>query len=462
MFSSETYKTRRNKLREELGTGLILLPGNIETPMDAFANCYPFRQNDSFLYFSGINISDLFIVIDIDNNTEILFGDDITFEDKIWTGPQPLLADIAEKSGIKIVKTKSELHSTLNKAIHSKRELHFLPNCRSEILIKFSELLNIPSHKINDHASVNLIKSVIAQREIKSDAEIEEIEKALDISYEVYTTLLSTIKPGQCEKYLLGKLFDVVFSHGSKVSFSPILTVKGKTFHIGEYSNILNKGDLLLIDSGAKSPLHYASDITRTYPVSGKFTDRQKVIYNAVLNAQLTAIQNIKPGIYYKDIHIKASEAIVEGLKDIGLMKGNIQDAVEAGAHSLFFPHGLGHMLGLEDHDMEVLGEDYVGYDHSISRSSQFGLSALRLAKKLKENFALTVEPGIYFIPDLIDQWNSENKFAEFINYQEVEKYKDFEGIRIEDDIIVTNDGYRILGSQPIPKDIGDIEERMS
>jgi Xaa-Pro dipeptidase len=461
MFSEETFIKRRDLLKDKVKSGIILLPGNDISPMDAFANCYPFRQNDSFIYFTGLNkVEKLTLIIDIDNNKEILFGDDLTVEDQIWTGAMPSVSTYAQQCGIKTVKKISELKPIIDNFRKQNRTIHFLPSCRSETLINLAQLLDIPAHEINKNISKRLIRAVVALREIKSEEEVTEIVKAHDISHEIYSTLIHSIKPGFYERELNGKIENILASHNSSCSFPTILTIKGKTFHNSDYCNLLKKGDLLLLDSGAKSPCSYASDITRTYPVSGKFTDKQKDIYNIVLKAQIKSIEKIKPNVLYKDIHLHAATVIAEGLKNLGLMKGNIEDAVSAGAHALFFPHGLGHMLGIEDHDMESLGEDYVGYTESIKRSSQFGLAALRLAKELKPGFVLTAEPGIYFIPNLIDKWQSENKLSDFINYDKVNEYRDFEGIRIEDDILVTDRGYKILGKS-IPKDVSEIESIM-
>lgn len=460
MFNKKTYLDRRNKLKEIIKSGIILLAGNEKSPIEAFAHTYPFRQDSSFLYYSGINkIPSLFLLIDIDNDKEILFGNDVSLEDQIWTGKISTLAEISEKVGINHVNSTSLLSTYLEKSISEKRKIHYLPTCRSELMVKLGIMLNIAAHCINKNASAELISAIISQRECKTDEEITEIESALKISSEIFSMLLKEIRPGQIERELLAKCEYTLISRGTTASFPHILTINGRILHNWSTYNdsVLKENDLLLIDSGVMSRSGYASDITRTYPVSEKFTEKQKNIYNIVLNGQLTAIKNMKPGVFYKDIHLQTAKTIAEGLKNIGLMKGNITDAVEAGAHALFYPHGLGHMLGMDVHDMEILGEDNVGYDSEIKRSTQFGLAFLRLAKRLKKGFVVTVEPGIYFIPELIDTWKAENKHCEFINYSEVEKYRDFEGIRIEDDVLVTENGCRVLGD-PIPKFVNEIE----
>ena len=461
MFKKEIYVNRRNELKKKLKSGIILLLGNDNSPIETFESHYPFRQNSVFAYYTGINKTpSVSLIIDIDNNREILFADDYSLEDQIWTGPLAPFSETAEKTGINCIKSTSELKNEVDKLALSDRSIHYPPTCRSEILIKLGDLLNITASKVNSEASQELINAVVSQREIKSSKEIEEIEAALNISHEVYLTLLNLIKPGLSEKELHGVILSVLAANGTTPAFSSILTRDGHILHNLSNENILKENDLLLIDSGAVSREGLCSDITRTFPVSGTFTDKQKSIYNIVLDAQLTAIDAIKPGVLYKDIHLKVCEVIANGLKDIGIMKGCIKNAIVEGAHALFMPHGLGHMMGMDIHDMEVLGEDNVGYNSEIKRSTQFGLSALRLARKLKENHVLTVEPGIYFIPGLINKWKAENKFSDFINYDKLYEYMDFGGIRTEDDILVTVDGSRVLGN-PIPKTVEEIETAM-
>jgi Xaa-Pro aminopeptidase len=324
--------------------------------------------------------------------------------------------------------------------------------------MRFEKLLGLKSFDIDNHRSEKFTKAVIEQRSIKSDDELREIEYAIDISYEMNTTAMKLTNPGLKEREIYGMLNGIANSMGRGVSFPVICSIHGETLHNHHYENTMKDGDLLLIDSGAESLLHYASDITRTFPVNGKFTYEQKDIYNIVLASQLKAIDSIKPGVKFKEVHLTAAEVIAEGLRDIGLMRGNPKEAVKQGAHALFFPHGLGHALGLDVHDLEGLGENFVGYDKDTQRSEQFGLSALRFGKELQPGYVLTVEPGIYFIPELIEMWKAENKLADYINYDNVEKYKNFGGIRIEDDIVVTESSCRVLGNNPIPKQVEDVE----
>jgi Xaa-Pro aminopeptidase len=462
MFGKDIYVKRRNVLKKSLKSGVILLPGNDPSPIETFANHYLFRQNSLFAYYTGINKTpSVTLIIDIDNNKEILFADDYTLEDQIWTGSLPPFTETAEKAGICCVKGISELKDEIDGISKSKRHIHYPPTCRGETLILLSNLLDKSLNSINKDASQELISAVVAQRELKSKEEIQEIEAALDVSYETYHTLLDLIEPGLTEKELHGVIDSILTANGSTAAFPNILTRDGHILHNLSNENILKENDLLLIDTGAVSQEGLCSDITRTFPVSGKFTEKQKAVYNIVLDAQLKAIDLIKPGVFFKEVHLKACEVIADGLKELGLMKGCIKTAVEKGAHAIFMPHGLGHMMGMDDHDMEVFGEDKVGYDSEIQRSEQFGLSALRFARRLKVDHVVTVEPGIYFIPGLIQKWKSENKFIEFLNYEKLEEYMDFGGIRIEDDILVTVDGFAVLG-EPVPKTVEDIENIMN
>lgn len=462
MFRKEIYIKRRNQLKKSLRGGVILLSGNDNSPIDTFVTHYPFIQNSIFSYYTGINKTpSVSLLIDIDNEKEILFADDYSLEDQIWTGPLPPFAESAVKTGIETVKGTSELMKEINIIRNEKRIVHYPPSCRSETLIKLSILLDKKPQDINNEASEELMRYIIFQREFKTADEIKEIESALTISYEIYLSVMKQVKPGLTEKQILG-IIDMIFTvHGSYPSFPSIVTVNGHILHNQSNKNTLKSNDLLLIDTGALSNEGYCSDITRTLPVSGKFTEKQRVIYDIVLKALQTAIDSSKPGKLYKDIHIKSCKIITEGLKDAGIMKGNIDNAVEAGAHALFMPHGLGHMLGMDDHDMEVLGENNVGYDSTIKRSTQFGLSSLRFARELKVNHVVTAEPGIYFIPGLIKKWKEENKFHEFINYDELDNYLYFGGIRLENDIQINETGARILG-MPIPITIEEIENIMN
>ncbi len=457
MFDRNTYVQRRAKLKEQIGSGLILFLGNEESPMNYAANTYNFRQDSSFLYYFGLDFPGLAAIIDIDNNQETIFGYDFTVDDMVWMGPQEKLAVKAERVGVANAAPNEKLAETMRAALQQRRKIHFLPQYRPENLIKIEDLIGIHHGVVNNYASVDLIKAVVAQRSIKSDEEVRQIELALDISYEMYSMAMKIIKPGMYEHEVYGQIEGLLLAKGSAISFPVIFTVHGEVLHGHSHANVMKAGDLLVMDSGAESPLHYASDITRTFPVGGKFTPLQKDIYNVVLNAQLEAIEMMKPGVLFRDVHLHAARVIADGMKQLGFMRGNVDDAVKEGAHALFFPHGLGHQLGLDVHDMEGLGENYVGYNSKIQRSKQFGLAYLRFAKELLPGHVLTVEPGIYFMPELIAQWKSEGKHKAFINYDKVEATIGFGGIRIEDDVLVTSNGHRVLG-KPIPKSTDEIE----
>lgn len=461
MFKPQIYKLRRKRLKSLIGSGLCLFPGNDDSPMNYPANCYPFRQDSTFLYFFGLDSPGLNAIIDIDENKEIIFGDDVTLEDIIWVGPQEKLKDRAAAAGIRTVMSSAELPLYLEKALKQNRRIHFLPPYRGDIKIKLAGWLNIAPSQVKSAASVELIRTVVSLRSVKGEEEIAEIEHALQVTREMYLSSIPSVRPGIKEQEVLAMMEMVLRANGLSFSFPPIITINGQIFHKTTYGDTLKKGRFLVMDSGAESEGHYACDITRSVPVGGKFNQRQRDIYSIVLKAQETAISVIRPGVFFKDVHLQAARVIADGLKDLGLMKGNPEEAVAQGAHALFFPHGLGHMLGLDVHDMENLGENYVGYDDTVQRSEQFGLGYLRLARKLQPGFVLTVEPGIYFIPALFQKWKKERKFLDFINYDVVEKFLDFGGVRIEDDVLVTEEGHRVLRPK-IPKKIQEIEKLFS
>ncbi len=458
MFRQEIYIERRKKLKENLKSGIAIFPGNNESPINYPSNPYHFRQDSSFLYFWGLDEPGLFAAIDLDNGDEIIFGDNRTLDDVIWMGPTRSVNEKAENVGVKKTAPTKEFANFVKDALSKNRKVHFLPQYRADNRFFLSELLGINYHELNKHSSREFAKEVIAQRSIKSEEEIAEIEKALTTSFYMYLYAFKKTHPGAREQEIAGGIEGIALSRGRGVSFPTIFSIHGEILHNHHHKNIMRSGDLVVLDSGAESFMHYASDITRTFPVNGKYTSLQRDVYNAVLDAQLTAIEMIKPGIYYKDVHLKAARVITERLKDLGLMKGNTDEAVKAGAYALFFPHGLGHMMGLDVHDMEGLGENLVGYEEGQQRSEQFGLAFLRLARKLQPGFVLTVEPGIYFIPKLIELWKAENKHADFIDYSKVEKMIGFGGIRIEDDILVTSEGNKVLGHK-IAKTVEEVEE---
>ncbi len=462
MFKSKVYIKRRKELQENVKSGIILFIGNGESQVLIRDTVHKFRQNSNFLYYWGLNEPGLAALIDIGTGKEILFGHDLTTEEIIWEGEQKKLAEKAKLIGVTETAEISTLKNVLLNYRKGRRKVHYLPQHLDDNILKISELLNVSVDHVKEKHSVELTKAVISQRSIKSKKEIYEIEKALKISYKLHTSAMQKTKPGKYEYEIVESMEKILISKGSRWAYLPIFTIRGERLHNHHYNNKMQKGNLVINDSGAESSNGlYSSDITRTFPVSGKFTKKQKEIYEIVLKSQLAAIKAIKPGVKYLDVHLLTARIIAEGLKKLGLMKGDVDSAVKAGAHALFFPHGLGHMMGLDVHDMEDLGEDYIGYDDKIKRSDQFGLAYLRFAKELQIGHVVTVEPGIYFIPQLIKQWQSENKFKEFINYKKVNEYLDFGGVRIEDNILVTKNSHRVLG-KPIPKTVKEIESLMN
>lgn len=456
MFQPEVYIERRKILCDKIRSGLILFWGNDETPMNYPDNHYHFRQHSSFLYYFGIDVPALAAIIDIDNQRQIIFGDDHTIDDIIWTGPQPTIAERAILSGIEETQPLVKLYTILREAQASRKVIHFLPPFRPENKIKLLRLLNIRPDEININASSELVKAVISQREIKSPEEIFEIEKAVDLSVDMHLAAIKSARPGMTEAQVAAKVHEIALAGNCQIAFPIIATINGQTLHNHSHHNILKDGDLFLLDAGAETQLHYAGDLSSTFPVSKSFTNIQKVIYQASLKAHQAAVDKIAPNVRFLEVHLAACRSIASSMKELGLMKGDTDEAVAEGAHALFFPCGTGHMLGLDVHDMEDLGEVWVGYNGE-QKSTQFGLKSLRLAKELLPGHVFTIEPGIYFIPELIDLWKSENKFNSFLNWNEIEKFRNFGGIRNEEDFLVTETGFRKLGKDK-PKTIGEIE----
>jgi len=461
MFSAEVYIERRARLCEQVKTGLILFLGNRDSPMNYRDNPYPFRQDSSFLYFFGLDCPGLAAVIDIDQGSVCVFGDDPTVDDIIWTGPQPPLQEKCQQAGVYETAGHDRLAVLLRTAVEHGRKVHFLPQYRPENIMKIEQLMGMHPTVVQDHVSEELIRAVVAQRSVKTQEEIGQIEAALDISYEMQTTAMRMSRPGVYEREVAGAMEGIALSRGGHLAFATIFSVHGETLHNHYHGNRMKGGDIVVNDSGAESAFHYASDITRTIPVSGTFSQQQKEIYAIVLDAQAKAIEAVRPGVEFREIHGLACTVLLAGLKDLGLIKGDVGQAVRAGVHTLFFQCGLGHMMGLDVHDMEGLGEDYVGYTDIVKRNPEFGWRSLRLAKALEPGFVITIEPGIYFIPELIDRWKAGNKHTLYVNYDAVEKYRNFGGVRIEDDVLVTEQGCRVLGRK-IPKIIDEVEAMSS
>lgn len=459
MFDKQVYVNRRLNLRDKIRSGIILITGNNESPMNYPSNTYRFRQDSNFLYFFGLDLPGFVGIIDIEDGKDSIYGNDFTLDDMIWMGPQPKVKELAEKVGIQCTHPMRELGSTLQRAIRNGRRIHFLPQYRADNILMIDRLMGISPGLVSQYASVELIKAVVTIRSVKEDVEIAELDKASDVGYLMHTTAMKLTKPGITEQELVGAAEGVAIGKGYMTSFPIILSQNGETLHNHDHSQILTPGRMLLMDAGAEIGSHYASDNTRAFPVSGSFTPIQKDIYTIVLNALNRGIELCKPGVTYQSIHLEAAKVIAQGLTDIGIMKGNVDDAVANGAHAMFFPHGLGHMMGLDVHDMEDLGEDYVGYDDEISRIDQFGTASLRLGRRLQKGFVLTVEPGIYFVPALIQKWEDEKINSSFINFDKAAELIGFGGIRLEDDVLVTEKGNRLLGSKRIPVTIEEVEK---
>ena len=457
MFAQQVYRFRRNRLMQALSPGLILIPGHQASPINFKDNTYPFRQDSSFLYFGGPAVPDLVMLLDGDANQSYLFGRKADPHEALWTGPVPALAELAESAGFDHHGDLSALAQHLRSGQRQQRAVHYLPPYRADQILLMNQMLAIPTDQVGRAASPELIHAVVKQRAIKNEEEVAEIEQALGVCRSMYQTATQDRLENQTPLEIAGRMAAVVASHGSCFAFAPIVTPHGEILHDGVPAEPLERGALLVMDVGAESPRGYASDITRTLPVSGHFDARQRDVYNIVLQAQKTAIAAVAPDKRFVDIHLRAAEIICRGLQELGLMKGSCEEAVAAGAHALFFPTGLGHMLGLDVHDMEALGEDDVGYDEQTRRRDQFGLAALRLGRRLEPGFVVTVEPGIYFNRSLIEQWRHERRAEAFINYDKLGPYEGFGGIRIEDDILVTETAGRVLGPT-IPKSVATVE----
>ncbi len=461
MFSKETYVHRRETLKKLVKNGLIIFFGNNNSPANYPSNCYTFRQDSSFLYYFGQTREGLVGVIDIDNDKEYLIGDDIDIEDIVWYGSVDSVSDLAAQVGIMNSAPMKQLKPLTQKAQSKGHKIHFLPPYRFDIKIQIMDLLGIHPSQQKGRASMDLIMAVVKMRSGKEQQEIEEIERACAIGYKMHTTAMKLCKPGVTEQYIAGVIDGIAKSHGSMVSFATILSQHGEIMHGNPSPNKLEEGRLMLCDAGAETNMNYCSDNTRTMPVGGKFTQRQLEIYQIVEACHDYTLKVAKPGVPWKEVHTNVCRLMTDKLKELGLMKGDTDEAVAAGAHAMFLPHGLGHMMGMDVHDMESLDQRYVGFDDEFQPSDQFGTNCLRMGRRLEENYIMTDEPGIYFIPALIDDWKASGHNAEFINFDLLETYKDFGGVRIEDDILITKDGCRFLGKERIPYHPHDVEDFM-
>lgn len=463
MFDKQTYVNRRTRLRSLVNDGIIIIFGNNESPCNYPSNgYYPFRQDSSFLYYFGLNRDGLVGVIDIDNNSETVFGNDIDIEDIVWYGSVDSVHDLAAQVGVEHTAPMRALKNTCNEALRQKRRIHFLPPYRHDIKIQIFDLLGIHPVQQKEAASMELIKAVVSMRSVKEQQEIEELERAAEIGYLMHTTAMRLTRPGVTEKFVGGQVDGIAHSYGAMTSFPTIYSQHGEIMHGNPSMSVLQAGRLALCDAGAETINNYCSDNTRTMPVSGTFTQRQLEIYSIVEACHDHVLEVAKPGVKYFDVHLAVCRLMTERLKELGLMKGDTDEAVAAGAHAMFLPHGLGHMMGMDVHDMEGLGQTNVGFDEETRPNlEQFGTNALRIGRRLQKGFVVTDEPGIYFIPALIDEWKADGHCKEFINFDLLETYKDFGGIRIEDDILITEDGCRFIGEKRIPYHPKDVEAFM-
>ena len=456
MFNKSTYTERRDTLKKNVRDGIILLFGNEESPMNYADNTYHFRQDSTFLYYFGIQRPSLTAIIDIDNDVETLFGDEYTVEDSVWIGPQSTIVDQAELCGVSIVQPANNLSQVISKAKKLGAPIHFLPLYRADNKIKLQDLIGIEPTEVANNFSVDLVRAVVLQREIKTEEEIVQLHQAVDVSVDMHVAAIQFARPGMTEAHVTAEVHKVALAAGGNISFPIIATINGQTLHNHYHGNTMKDGDLLLIDAGYENKMSYAGDLSSTMPVSQRFTTEQKEIYQITLASHQAAVDALGLGEPFKNSHLAACTSIFDGLKAMGFTKGNTTDAIEEGAHALFFPCGTGHMMGLDVHDMEDLGEVWVGYDGQ-PKSTQFGLKSLRLAKPLQTGHVFTIEPGIYFIPELIDLWRSQNKFNEFIHWEKVDHYRNFGGIRNEENFVMTENGAQLLG-KPKPKTIEEIE----
>lgn len=461
LFSKSTYVERRNELKKLVGSGLIVLFGNNDSPANYPSNTYKFRQDSSFLYYFGLHRNGLVGVIDVDNDREYLVGDEIDIEDIVWYGSVTSVAEMAEMTGVARTAAMRELPAIVESAKAKGEEVHFLPPYRFDNQIQIMDLLGIHPSQQKAAASLKLIAAVVKMRTTKTEEEIAELERAAEIGYEMHTTAMRLCRPGITEQYIGGMVDGIANAYGCMVSFQTIATQHGEVMHGNPSPAKLEAGRLMLVDAGAETNENYCSDNTRTTPVSGVFTQKQKDIYNIVVECHDHVLEVAKPGVKWWDVHFAVCRIITERLQQLGLMKGDVEESLKAGAHAMFLPHGLGHSMGMDVHDMEGLGQVYVGFDNEVRPSTQFGTNALRFGRRLQKGFVVTDEPGIYFIPALIDDWKKNGTNAQFLNFDKIDEYRDFGGIRIEDDVLITDEGCRFIGSKRIPYHVEDVEEFM-
>ena len=457
MFKPQTYIQRRKELAEKTGSGLILFLGNDESPMNYADNGYHFRQDSTFLYYFGIDFPGLAALINVDSGQEIIFGNDYTIDDIVWMGPQPTIAERTAQCGVEKVLPFSELSKIVQAAALRGMEIHFLPPYRAEHKLQLQALLGLQPEQFAAKSSLKLIRAVVSQREIKTAEEIAEIERAVDLSVDMHVAAMQMARPGLTEAQIAARVYEIAHAANCEISFPIIATINGQTLHNHYHGNVLKSGDLFLLDAGAEVESHYAGDLSSTFPVDASFTAQQKLIYEMSLEAHFAAIDALALHAPFRNAHLAACRSITENMKSLGLLKGNTDDIISNGVHALFLPCGTGHMMGLDVHDMENLGEVWVGYDGE-PKSTQFGMKSLRFAKPLQAGHVFTIEPGIYFIPELMDKWQAEGHFNDFVNWKEVQKFRNFGGIRNEEDYMMTENGARRLGTKLKPKTVEEVE----
>lgn len=458
MFTTEIYVQRRAELRRRLGSGLILLPGNVESPMNYPNNTYHFRQDSTFLYYFGHNVPLLAGVIDADSGEEALYGDDFTVDDIIWMGPQATIQDLALQVGVAKSKPLAKLYDDVRQAIAQGRQVHYLPPYRGETKLMMSDLLGIAPSMLHARKSIDMLFAVAEMREKKGPEEIAAMEEAFQIGYHMHTAAMRATRPGRSEHEVAGIVDGMAYTYGTGPSFTTILSQHGEVLHNHDHSGIMESGRLLLCDCGGEHLNGYVSDHTRTFPVNGKFTQKQKDIYNIVLKAHDDAAAALRPGMMYMELSDVAQRTLLEGLKDLDLVRGSVEDAMAAGAGFLFMPHGLGHGMGLDVHDCENIGERSFSFADMIERAKASACCVTRQYWRLMPGTVLSDEPGIYFVPALIDKYRAEGKLHGIVNYDKLEEYRDFGGIRLEDDLIVTETGSKMMGDKMIPITVEDVE----
>lgn len=458
MFSTQTYTNRRDRLANLMPGSLMLFVGNDDASFNYHDNQYRFRQDSTFLYLFGLDSAGMAAIMDTASGETTIFANDVSMDDIVWTGPMESVADRAARAGVSKTRPMADLDACLKRAAAGGRTVHYVPPYRGRTIIKIAELTGKTPAEVKTGSSTELTKALVKLRSVKEQCEIDDMDRQMAFGYAMHTAAMRMAHEGYTENDIMAQVEFEALKGGGPVSFPTICTIHGETLHNHGYTHPLEAGRLLLVDAGCESPNHYATDNTRTTPVGGQFTTRQREVYEVVLAANNAVAAAARPGVTYKEMHMLASRVIVDGLKAIGLMRGDTDEAVAAGAQALFMPHGIGHMLGLDVHDMENYGEDLVGYDDEVRRDSQFGLASLRLGRRLQEGFCVTDEPGIYFIPELIDRWKAGHICEHFVNFSKLETYKDFGGIRIEDDLLITKDGCRVMGGTRLPSTPDEVE----